>query len=168
MQFLSYRINYLHRELSFYKPDPSKFHVTIKNMTMNWNLIFKLSLFGLAMGIATVYWIPFNIEPYFWLVIFIICAYAIAKNCSGKYFLHGFFLSLVNCIWITAAHVLLFKTYATNHPEVLTMNARMPLPTHPRIMTLILGPVFGVLFGLILGLFAFVAGKLVKRPATST
>ncbi len=66
----------------FYKPDPSKFHVTIKNMTMNWNLIFKLSLFGLAMGIATVYWIPSNIEPYFWLVIFIICAYAIAKNCQ--------------------------------------------------------------------------------------
>jgi hypothetical protein len=56
---------------------------------VNWKLIFQLSLFGLAMAIATVYWIPQNVEPFFWLVIFIICAYLIAKRCSDKYFLHG-------------------------------------------------------------------------------
>jgi hypothetical protein len=47
---------------------------------MNWKLIFQLSLFGLAMGIATVFVIPSNIEPAFWLVIFLICAYLIAKQ----------------------------------------------------------------------------------------
>src|ERR1700676_3446141 len=84
---------------------------------MNWKLIFQLSLFGLAMAIATVYWIPSNVEPIFWLIIFAICAYIIARNCKDKLFLHGLFVSLVNSIWITVAHVLLFKTYISNHPK---------------------------------------------------
>jgi hypothetical protein len=36
---------------------------------MDWKLIFGLSLFGLAMAIATVFIVPSNIEPAFWLVI---------------------------------------------------------------------------------------------------
>ena len=36
---------------------------------VDWKLIFRLSLFGLAMAIATVFAIPSNIEPAFWLVI---------------------------------------------------------------------------------------------------
>ena len=47
---------------------------------MNWKLIFGLSLFGLAMAIATVFVIPSKIEPFFWLAIFIICAIVIAKG----------------------------------------------------------------------------------------
>ena len=35
---------------------------------MKWKLIFLLSLFGLAMAFATVFWIPSMIEPVFWLV----------------------------------------------------------------------------------------------------
>jgi len=74
---------------------------------MNTKLIFQLSLFGLAMAIATVFWIPSNIEPIFWVVIFIICAYLIAKKSTGKYFLHGLLVSIVNSVWITAAHIIL-------------------------------------------------------------
>ena len=36
---------------------------------VDWKLISRLSLFGLAMAIATVFAIPSNIEPAFWLVI---------------------------------------------------------------------------------------------------
>ena len=61
---------------------------------MNWKLIFQLSLFGLVMAVATVFWIPSNIEPAFWLVIFLACAYLVAKNISGKYFLYGFLVSI--------------------------------------------------------------------------
>jgi hypothetical protein len=46
---------------------------------MDWKLILQLSLFGLAMAIATVFVIPPTVEPAFRLVIFLICAYAIAK-----------------------------------------------------------------------------------------
>lgn len=75
---------------------------------MKIKLIVQLSLFGFAMALATVFFIPSNIETVCWLIIFIICAYIIARNCSSKFFLHGFLVSLVNCVWITSGHVLLF------------------------------------------------------------
>ncbi|MGN6532860.1 MAG: hypothetical protein ACTHK0_14055 [Ginsengibacter sp.] len=130
---------------------------------MNWKLIFKLSLFGLAMAFATVYFIPSDIEPFCWLIIFIICAYLIAKNCSSKYFLHGLLVSIVNAVWITAAHIILFDQYISHHAKEAEMMKKMPLPNSPKLMMLITGPVVGIVSGLILGLFAFIAAKIIKR-----
>ena len=127
---------------------------------MNKKLIFQLSLFGLAMAFATVYFIPSNVEPFFWLVIFIICAYLIAKNCSEKYFINGLSVSLLNAVWITAAHILLFNTYIANHPREAEMIKKMPLPDSPKLMMLITGPIVGLVSGLVLGLFAFIASKI--------
>ncbi|HMG83314.1 MAG TPA: hypothetical protein VK559_09800 [Ferruginibacter sp.] len=133
---------------------------------MNWSLIFKLSLFGLAMGIATVYFIPSSVEPYCWLAIFIFSAYVIVKNCSANYFLHGFLVSLVNCVWIIAAHVLLFHAYASTHQQEMANMAKMPgtMGQHPRRMMVLVGPIVGVVSGLVLGLFSFIASKIVKKP----
>jgi hypothetical protein len=61
---------------------------------MNWLLIAVLSGFGLAMGIGTVSLIPSSVEPAFWLVIFAICAYVIARRAPGRFFLHGVAVSL--------------------------------------------------------------------------
>jgi hypothetical protein len=135
---------------------------------MNWKLIFLLSLFGLAMAFATLTLIPSRYEYIFWIVIFILCAYIIARLCSGQYFLHGFLVSLVNCVWITIVHVYFFSTYIANHPDVEQMSNRMMLANHPRWQMLLMGPMVGVLCGIILGLFAWVASKLVKRPVAGT
>ena len=131
---------------------------------MNWKLILQLSLFGLAMGIATVYVISSRIEPAFWLVIFLICAYAIAKRTSA-HFLHGLLLGIANSIWITAAHVLLFNRYIATHSQEAAAMQQGPLAAHPRMMMLIVGPLIGVVSGLVIGLFAFIAGKLIKTPS---
>jgi len=130
---------------------------------VNGRLILLLSMFGLAMGIATVFVIPSSIEPIFWLAIFVTCAVLIAKNAHGKYFLHGFLVSLLNSVWVTGAHVLLFKTYLANHPKEAQMMATMPMPDSPRAMMLMTGPIVGIVSGLVLGLFAFVASKILKR-----
>jgi hypothetical protein len=130
---------------------------------MNWRLIFGLSLFGLAMAFATVFVIPSNIEPFCWLAIFLICAYIIAKQARGKYFLHGLLVSIVNSIWITAAHVLLFDQYVATHAKEAAMMRSMPMA--PQVMMLCTGPIVGVISGLILGLFAWIASKLVKPGA---
>jgi hypothetical protein len=50
---------------------------------MDWKLVFQLSLFGAAMAIATVYWIPSNVEPFFWIVILGVTAYLIARRAGG-------------------------------------------------------------------------------------
>jgi hypothetical protein len=135
---------------------------------MNWKLIFQLSLFGLAMGIATVFLIPSKIEPAFWLVIFLICAYVIAKSRPAMLFLHGLLVGLANSVWITAAHVLLFDSYIARHAQEAAMMQSMPLPASPRLMMALTGPVVGLISGVVLGLFALVAGKLVKNPPAST
>ena len=129
---------------------------------MNLKLILLLSLFGLAMAIATVFWIPSTIEPAFWLVIFIFCAYIIAGNCNGKFFLNGFVLSLANCVWITGIHIVLYSSYISFHPEMAEMKPPFFMG-HPRLQMLVTVPVFGVAFGLVQGLFAFIASKMLKR-----
>ena len=133
--------------------------------TLNFKLILQLSLFGLAMALSTVFVIPSNIEPLFWLVIFIVCAVVIARRCAGQHFLHGFAVSLANCVWITSFHLLLFSSYLARHPQEAAMMKTMPLPDSPRLMMLMTGPVVGVVSGIVLGLFAFIASKLVKPAA---
>ena len=132
---------------------------------MNWKLVFLLSLFGLAMGFATVSLSPSTVEPFFWLVIFIFCAYVIARKAPGKYFLHGFMVSIFNCVWITLAHASMFYTYAANHPEYMQMVEGLPpaLAGHPRRLMFLIGPISGVIFGLILGLFSWIAGLIARR-----
>ena len=130
---------------------------------MNWKMIFQLSLFGLAMAIATVFWIPSSIEPLFWLVIFFFCAKTVAKNAPGKYFLHGFLISMVNSLWITCTHILLADTFLANRPEEAEMMSKMPMPDSPRLMMLMVGPFAGVIFGIILGLFCFIASRFIKK-----
>ena len=131
---------------------------------MNWKLIFGLSLFGLAMAIATVFVIPSNVEPIFWLVILIVCAVIIARVQPTRHFLHGLLVGIVNSIWVTSAHILLFSTYVANHPKESAMMKNMPM--QPQMMMAVTGPIVGVVSGVILGLFAFIAGKLIRpRPA---
>ena len=120
------------------------------------------------MAIATVYWIPSTIEPVFWLAIFVTCAYLIAKNCSGNYFLHGLLVSLLNCVWITSTHIILFETYLANHQQEAEMMKQMPVPDSPRLMMLITGPIIGIISGLVLGLFAFIASKIMKKKYLNT
>ena len=128
---------------------------------MNYKLILALSGFGLAMGIATVYVVPSNIEPICWLVIFVICAVLIARFAPGRPFLHGLLVGLANSVWITGAHVILYEPYVASHAHELQMMQGAPFP--PRAMMLLVGPVIGLISGVVLGLFSVVASKLVKR-----
>ena len=130
---------------------------------LNWTLILQLSIFGLAMGVATVFVIPSNVEPFCWLAIFVVCAYLIAKGAPGRPFLHGWLVSVVNSVWITASHVLLVDQYLDRHAQEAAMMASTPLAQHPRLMMGLTGPVVGAVSGVVLGLFALVASKLVGR-----
>ena len=132
---------------------------------MNWKLIFQLSLFGLIMAFGTITLIPEKYEFIFWLVIFIFCSIVIARICTRKYFLHGFLVSIFNSVWITIAHVAFYNSYVLHHPDMAKMGDNMHmLQTHPRLLMLILSPIFGAIFGLFQGLFAFIASKIIKGP----
>ncbi len=131
---------------------------------MNKKLVFQLSLFGLAMAFATVFAIPPNVEPAFWLAIFLVCALVIAKRAPNRHFLHGLSVSLLNSVWITTAHIVFAETYLARHPQEAAMAAGMG---SPRLMMALTGPLVGLASGLVLGLFAYVASKLVKPAEAS-
>ena len=114
------------------------------------------------MAIATVFVIPSSIEPIFWLVIFIVCAVIIARQMPSRHFLHGLMVGIVNSIWVTGAHILFFNAYIANHAKEAAMMQNSPMP--PRVMMAVIGPVIGVISGIVLGLFAWIAGKFVRRP----
>jgi hypothetical protein len=127
---------------------------------MNWKLILQLSLFGLAMAFLTVFVIPSTVEPFCWLVIFVICAYLIARRAPGSYFLHGLLTGILNSVWITSAHVLLFDQYIARHAREAEMMAQMPLA--PKAMMLVTGPIVGVVSGIVLGILGLIVHRIVS------
>jgi hypothetical protein len=128
---------------------------------MHWKRLALLSLFAAAMGLGTVFFIPSTIEPVLWfVVIFPICAYVIAKQVGERPFTHGFVLSLLNSVWVTGFHVLFAATYLAGHPDEARLS---PIAGHPRLSMLVVGPIIGVVSGLVQGLFAWVASKFVKK-----
>src|ERR1043166_3953257 len=113
---------------------------------MNKQLIFRVSLLGLLMAVITLF-ISGGIERVLWLLLLILSAYLIAKNAGGKYFLHGFLTSLVNCVWVTGVHILFLNTYIQSHAEDFAKMSAMPFSSHPRLMMLIVGPIIGIITG---------------------
>ena len=130
---------------------------------MNGKLILRLSLFGLAMAFATVYVVPTRAEPLLWLPIFVFCAWVLAKNAPGQPFLHGVLLGVMNSVWITAVHVLLFDAYLAHHASEAAMMQSMPMPLPPRALMLVVGPCVGVASGIVIGLFTLAATWIVRR-----
>lgn len=63
-----------------------------------------------------------------------------------------------------------FEQYLARHAREAAMMSSMPMPTHPRLMMALMGPVIGLVSGIVLGIFAVVATRLVRPagvPATS-
>ena len=127
---------------------------------MNGKLVVRLSMFGLAMAFATVWVVPSTIEPLAWLVIFPACAYYIARQAPGSYFLHGLLVGLLNSVWITSAHLLFFDAYIARHAREAEMMAQMPLP--PKPMMLVTGPIVGVVSGIFLGILALIVHRIIS------
>jgi hypothetical protein len=133
---------------------------------MNGKLILQLSLFGLAMGLATVFLIPSSVEPIRWFLVFVICAYVIGKRAPKLYFLHGFLLGLANSVWVTASHIVFVDRYLTTHAREAAMMASSPNFGSPRLMMLVVGPIAGIISGVVIGVLAWIAGKIFSQRAT--
>jgi hypothetical protein len=129
--------------------------------SINWKLLFLLSLFGLVMAVATVFWISPNLEPVFWFVIFPVSAFIITKKENEKPFLHGFLLGLTNCIWISLAHIIFVDAYLMSHPQeaVLMISASYS----PTLVMLSFDLVAGIVSGIIYGLFAIVLKRVLRK-----
>ena len=139
---------------------------------MNGKLILLLSMLGLAMALATTYFLPSRLEGFFWLAIFLTDAFVIARRAPGKYFLHGFLAGFANWVWVAAAHVILSAAYRASHAGEPAAVSGMP----PAVAAA-LGQLFGVmsrynlpipgLSGIAIGTLSWIAARFLapKRPA---
>ncbi len=134
---------------------------------MNWKLIFQMSIFGLAMAFGTVSLIPWDVEVFFWIPIFIICAVVIARRCKDRFLAHGVLLILLNAIWYTGVHLMLYPDYIANHPGWLTLIKDSAVQNHPRVAMLIGVPLIGIALGLIQGIIAVIAVKTLPAEAAA-
>jgi hypothetical protein len=134
--------------------------------SMNWKLIFRLSLFGVAMCIGTVFGLSARVEPFFWLVIFIICAFLIARRVPLRAFLHGLLLGIVNSVWVTAAHLIFFNRYLANHPQeaAIMLSGRSAVP--PKVLMGMVGPAIGIISGVVIGVVAYALAKALASSGT--
>lgn len=131
---------------------------------MNWKLIGLLSLSGLFMGVSTAFFIKSDIEIYVWIPIMLLIAFFIAKQATGKYFLHGFLVSLISACWILLAHSIFWDNfYELNKVSMDADFQSMPKMLSMKTVMLIATPIVGAFFGLIQGLMSFIASKLVKK-----
>ena len=134
---------------------------------MNWKLIFALSIFGLAMGIASVLgFVPPRFEWLYWLIIALISAFVVAKKAAAKLFLHGFLVGLIGGIIAPILAALFFSTYLANNPSYAEQFQKMPVGMNPVVYQLILAPFIAAVYGLVLGFFAWLAGKIFKKQPT--
>ena len=124
-----------------------------------------LSFPAIAVAFAGVYGMSSKVEPIIWFLLFVYYAYVISKQAPGKYFLHGFLVSVLNGVWIGIIHSAMSETYFANNPEMMTDYENMPHFASPAVMMLIMGPIIGAVTGLVAGLFAFLAPRVMRRRA---
>ncbi|HLG94261.1 MAG TPA: hypothetical protein VI546_05440 [candidate division Zixibacteria bacterium] len=132
---------------------------------MNWKLIFGLAGFGVLMGILSLFGYTQGIEWLLWLVIAIICSVVIAKTVSGKFFLTGLLVGILDGVFNSIVQSVFFDAYLSHNPRAAEGFGPIPGGLDPRFFILIAGPFIGLLYGLVLGLFAWLAGKLFRKPA---
>ena len=112
------------------------------------------------MAIATISFIPSEYEPVLWLVIFGFCSYSIAKTCDDRFFIHGFLLSIINCIYITAFHAAFYDAYSSSHAAQVAM---IPSGMNPKVLMPAIGVLIGIISGVIQGGFCLLAAKMQKK-----
>lgn len=129
---------------------------------MNWKLIILLSLSSIAVALAGVFVPTQRIEWVFWLVIFTFNAWMLAHAKTGRYFAHGWLISVVNGVWISVIHAAFFTTYVATNPETMATYNALPHLASPQMTIILMGPIFGAVFGLVSGLFAWAGSKVFR------
>ena len=141
-----------------------------KEAEMNWRLVLLLSIFGVVMAFAGVFFISGRTEALLWPVIFVIYAVIIVHALPGRYFIHAFAACVINGLWSGIIHAACMTTYLENHHVIREIYKTMPLADHRRIATVLGGIGLGLLMGIIAGLVAYAVGRIWKKkePAPGT
>jgi len=132
---------------------------------MKWTLILRLSLIELALAVGSIFFISPNFETLLWLILVLYYAYSIGKNTRQLRFLHGLLLGILNGVWAAVTHDVFLTRYLTLHPVAVETIAKAQSANavlSPRAILSVTAVVLGLLGGIVVGVFAIVAGMMVK------
>jgi hypothetical protein len=132
---------------------------------MNWGLILKLSLAGIVIGLASVFADISGVETWIWLLLYVVYAIVIAKQTDSHHFAHGFLVGVFNTVLITMVHLLMFDHYMMTNKAAYEELSSLPSGISPKGAIILISIFVAITAGLIAGLFAFLAGLIMKRPA---
>ena len=130
---------------------------------MNWRLIFLLSLLSIVLAIASILGFVKSYEWLMWLIIGVYCGWQFAGRVSDDYFLHGFYLGILDGILNSVAKALFFNPYISNNPRMVEEFSNLPQDLSPQVVLLIMGPIIGAFSGVVFGVLAFLASRVRKR-----
>ena len=131
---------------------------------MNLRLVACLSCFGVVLGVASVLGVIHpGQERWFWLVTAVVSIIVIARAAPGRYFMHGFLVGLFAGMLAPLIQGLAFNSFLAHNPSADEAFKRLPASIPPRVLVICTAPVLGIATGLILGLFTWLAGKLMGR-----
>ena len=136
-------------------------------MNINWKFIVQLSMPGLVMAFATISLVSSSAEPFVWILIFLWAGYMVAKNTGGKHFLYGFFVSILNSVWVTGVHIAFAGVYLDHHPQEAAMMSAISASGSPWFTMLTTGMMIGGVSGIILGFVALIAGKILRGESNT-
>lgn len=130
---------------------------------MNWNLIIKLSAFGILMGALTVFGIiPNGFEFFVWLIIAVVSAFIVSKHMKKLIITQSVVIGLFMGILASVIQSVFFETYIKNNPVSLDGFKDIPTAMEPQYVLLFSGPFIGIIFGVVIGLIALGFKKLKK------
>lgn len=104
---------------------------------MNWKLVFLLSLLGLTHAIVFIGGLSDRVGALTWLLVWATCAVVISRRAPGHHFWHGFGVGLMNWVWVTLSHVVLFETYTAHHPGETAAGWAKAMPALPVISPIV-------------------------------
>jgi cellobiose-specific phosphotransferase system component IIC len=129
---------------------------------MKWKTILLLSLFAILMGFISIFGIIQNLEWLLWLLIAIVSGYVLAQKTRNLLFTHAVSTGIIMGIFNAIVQSALFDTYLLNNPQIEGLS-QWPTAIEPQYFILIAGPFIGIVYGLVIGLFALITKKVLKK-----
>jgi hypothetical protein len=130
---------------------------------LNWKIIRRLALFGIAMGAATIWGWVGNYEGLVWLLVAAICAVVIVRGVAQQHFQNGVIAGAIIMLTAQLMQVIFFPIYLANNLGHTADFNQLPIDFPPRLFALMLGPFIAAGSGIVLGVMSWGAAMAVSK-----
>ena|SRR5688572_5954999 len=134
---------------------------------MNWKIILGLSLFGILMGVLSVFGLTGGLEWLLWLIIALISAVVIERSAPKLHVTSGFLVGFLDSLFSGIIVAFFWERYLLQNPDVLNRLAEMPEGLAPEFFMIIASVLIGFIYGLFIGLVVFLIRKTKRRSAAA-